>query len=79
MHFLGQIALWLQLHSVLAMIVVFSLLVITTYWPGRRADIERDGGERPDFPVQEDGTIRAHAIERDGAGRDRRGVAVLQP
>jgi len=50
MHFLGQIALWLQLHSVLAMIVVFSLLVITTYWPGRRADIERDGM----IPLQDD-------------------------
>jgi cbb3-type cytochrome oxidase subunit 3 len=43
MHFIGVIALWLQLHSVLAMIVVFGLLVIATYWPGRRAEIERDG------------------------------------
>ncbi len=43
MHFLGPLVAWLQLHSVLAMIVVFALLVITTYWPGRRAEIERNG------------------------------------
>jgi cbb3-type cytochrome oxidase subunit 3 len=50
MHFLSSLILWLQLHSVIAMIVVFSLLVITTYWPGRRAEIERNGM----IPLQDD-------------------------
>jgi cbb3-type cytochrome oxidase subunit 3 len=50
MHAVGVIALWLQLHSVLAMIVVFLLLVIATYWPGRRAEIERNGM----IPLQDD-------------------------
>ena len=40
---LPEIILWLRIHSVLAMSAVFLLLVIVTYWPGRRASIERNG------------------------------------
>ncbi len=35
--------LWLRLHSVIGMIVVFAIIAIATYWPTRRAEIERDG------------------------------------
>jgi cbb3-type cytochrome oxidase subunit 3 len=42
--------LWLRLHSILAMFAVFALIVITTYWPGRRAEIERHGS----IPLQDD-------------------------
>ena len=34
---------WLQLHSVIAMIAVFALIVVSAYWPSRRAAIERNG------------------------------------
>ena len=42
-------------------------------------DVERDGGEWADGVAQRHGVLGAHPVERDGAGRDRRGVAVLQP
>jgi cbb3-type cytochrome oxidase subunit 3 len=31
---------WLQLHSVIFMIAVFALIVISAYWPSRRATIQ---------------------------------------
>ncbi len=34
---------WLQLHSIIIMLVVFCLVAITTYWPGRRTSQERHG------------------------------------
>lgn len=34
---------WLQVHSILAMIFVFLLIVLYAYWPGNRTLHERDG------------------------------------
>lgn len=34
---------WLQLHAIMGMLIVFSMIVVTTYWPGRRASLERNG------------------------------------
>jgi cbb3-type cytochrome oxidase subunit 3 len=50
MELFNEIVLWLRLHSVIMMIAVFGLIVITTYWPGRRAEIERSGS----IPLRED-------------------------
>jgi cbb3-type cytochrome oxidase subunit 3 len=32
---------WLQHNSILLMFTVFVLILLTTYWPGRKARIER--------------------------------------
>jgi cbb3-type cytochrome oxidase subunit 3 len=37
-HFL----MWLQHNSILLMFTVFVLIVLATYWPGRKASIERN-------------------------------------
>jgi cbb3-type cytochrome oxidase subunit 3 len=39
----NTIVLWLRLHSIIFMLAVFTLIVIAAYWPGRRAEMERDG------------------------------------
>ena len=39
----NDIVLWLRLHSIIPMIVVFAAIVLATYWPGRRNAIERNG------------------------------------
>lgn len=41
---------WLQLHSIILMLVVFSMIAVTTYWPGRRASLERNGS----IPLRDD-------------------------
>lgn len=41
---------WMQTHSILLMFAVFLLIVATTYWPGRRRQIERHGL----IPLQDD-------------------------
>jgi cbb3-type cytochrome oxidase subunit 3 len=43
---------WVQLHSVVMMIVVFSLIVITAYWPGRRDSLQQDAM----IPLRDDPT-----------------------
>ncbi len=43
MSFAWVVLHWVQLHSIIMMVIVFSLVVITTYWPGRRASQERHG------------------------------------
>jgi len=45
-----DIVCWVQLHSVIAMLAVFGLIVITTYWPGRRGGLERLGA----IPLRDD-------------------------
>ena len=35
-------ALWLQQYSVVLMVLVFSGLMVTVFWPGRRERFERD-------------------------------------
>ena len=34
---------WMEHYSVAVVFVVFVLIAVTTYWPGRRAAIERNG------------------------------------
>ena len=34
---------WLEHYSVVAMTVVFVAIVLSTYWPGRKKDIEQQG------------------------------------
>ena len=41
---------WLQTHSIIFMVAVFSLIVVTTYWPGRRSRLERHGS----IPLRDD-------------------------
>jgi cbb3-type cytochrome oxidase subunit 3 len=43
MHNFHAVISWVQLHAVIAMIVVFGLIIISSYWPSRRAAIERNG------------------------------------
>jgi cbb3-type cytochrome oxidase subunit 3 len=50
LHIFNIVVAWLQLHSVIGMTAVFALLVLATYWPGRRAAIERNAT----IPLQDD-------------------------
>jgi cbb3-type cytochrome oxidase subunit 3 len=34
---------WLEHYSVVVMTMVFVLIVAATYWPGRKAEIEKQG------------------------------------
>jgi cbb3-type cytochrome oxidase subunit 3 len=40
---LMQWTIWLQQHSVAVVTAVFTVVLVTTYWPGRRNSIERHG------------------------------------
>lgn len=35
--------LWLQHNSIIPVVVVFSMFLVWTYWPGRKDRIERNG------------------------------------
>jgi cbb3-type cytochrome oxidase subunit 3 len=37
------VVMWLQHHSIVPIFIVFVLIVLTTYWPGRKSSIERNG------------------------------------
>jgi cbb3-type cytochrome oxidase subunit 3 len=39
---LTDIMMWLVGHSVVLVLAVFALIVVTTYWPGRRPRFQRD-------------------------------------
>jgi cbb3-type cytochrome oxidase subunit 3 len=41
---------WLTQYTVVAVVAVFLLIVITTFWPGRRERMERDAM----IPFQDD-------------------------
>jgi cbb3-type cytochrome oxidase subunit 3 len=41
---------WLQHNSILLVFTVFVLIVITTFWPGRRPRFDRDGH----IPLEDD-------------------------
>lgn len=43
MNFVVSIIMWLGQYSVILMLVVFALIAVTTYWPGRKQRFERDG------------------------------------
>jgi cbb3-type cytochrome oxidase subunit 3 len=34
---------WMQHNSIVLMLAVFLLILVTTYWPGRRSGIEKAG------------------------------------
>jgi cbb3-type cytochrome oxidase subunit 3 len=37
------ILLWLEHNLIVLVLTVFVLIVLTTYWPGRKSSIERNG------------------------------------
>lgn len=39
----ASIVLWLEHYSIVPMMLVFVLIVVITYWPGRKKSIERQG------------------------------------
>lgn len=41
---------WTQRHSILVVVTVFTLIVVSTYWPGRKKSIERHGR----IPLEDD-------------------------
>ncbi|HTI81674.1 MAG TPA: cbb3-type cytochrome c oxidase subunit 3 [Acetobacteraceae bacterium] len=41
---------WLQHNWIVPVFVVFLLILITTYWPGRKSQIERHG----QIPLEDD-------------------------
>ena len=45
-----NVIVWLQHNWIAPVIIVFSLLVVTTYWPGRKSRIERHGR----IPLEDD-------------------------
>jgi len=45
-----ELIMWLQHHWVVPVAVVFLLIVLTTYWPGRKSQIERHGR----IPLEDD-------------------------
>lgn len=44
------IILWLQHNAIVPVFAVFVAILVTTYWPGRRARFERDAR----IPLQDD-------------------------
>ena len=34
---------WLEHYSIVVVFAVFTLMLVTTYWPGRKATLERKG------------------------------------
>lgn len=38
-----SVIVWLMQHYVVVVTTIFVLIAVTTYWPGRRASIERHG------------------------------------
>jgi cbb3-type cytochrome oxidase subunit 3 len=37
------ILMWIEHNSIVLVFTVFVLIVLTTYWPGRKSSIERNG------------------------------------
>ncbi len=50
MQMFNDVVLWLRLHSVIFMIAVFSLIVISAYWPSKRAQMQTYG----QIPLRDD-------------------------
>ncbi len=45
-----SIIMWLQHHSIVLMVAVFTAILVTTYWPGRKSRIEQNGR----IPLEDD-------------------------
>ncbi|MGE0415179.1 MAG: cbb3-type cytochrome oxidase subunit 3 [Acetobacteraceae bacterium] len=41
---------WIQHHSVVLMLIAFLLIVVTTFWPGRKPRFDRDSR----IPLEDD-------------------------
>lgn len=41
---------WLQHHWIVPVFIIFVLIVVTTYWPGRKVRMERHGR----IPLEDD-------------------------
>lgn len=46
-----DVIIWLEQRSIVLVLGVFLLILITTYWPGRKSQIERHGR----IPLEDDG------------------------
>lgn len=46
----NTVLLWAEHHSVVLVLAVFCVIVVTTYWPGRKRQIEDHGF----IPLQDD-------------------------
>lgn len=44
------LAMWLQHHWIVPVMLIFLLIVLTTYWPGRKSQMERHGR----IPLEDD-------------------------
>jgi hypothetical protein len=42
--------MWVQHHWIVPVFAIFGLIVVTTYWPGRKSQIERHGR----IPLEDD-------------------------
>ena len=45
-----NIIIWIQHNWILPVILIFVLIVLTTYWPGRKSQIEQHGR----IPLEDD-------------------------
>jgi cbb3-type cytochrome oxidase subunit 3 len=45
-----QLVDWLHRYDIVAMVLVFLLIFVTTYWPHRRSQVERHG----QIPLEDD-------------------------
>jgi len=55
----ANIVAWLQRYGIVPVLLVFVLLVLTTYWPGRKASLEKQAR----IPFDDDGKERHRANE----------------
>jgi cbb3-type cytochrome oxidase subunit 3 len=44
------LVMWLQHNWIVAVFAIFVLIVVTTYWPGRKSEIEQHGR----IPLEDD-------------------------
>ena len=47
---LMDLIVWLMRYSVVGVGLVFVMILLTTYWPGRKAQVERNGR----IPLEDD-------------------------
>ena len=47
---MSGVSAWLQHYGIVGMVMVFVLIFASTYWPGRKAEVERHGS----IPLDDD-------------------------
>lgn len=45
-----DLIVWMMRYSIVPVVLVFIVILLTTYWPGRKARVERNGL----IPLQDD-------------------------